>query len=202
MANQSSKDIEYWECNVNGCSKLGLLSGGGCGGVCKDRYCRNHAQDVAAHPCYGFLPYLNPDHDISVKFWAQVRLYPTPGTQRAILTVQTRNDVRNIDTSFIIEHAQSLRPGRTCTLQMDRDEMTLGEFNYHFLITFADGVKWLARLLMENGCSSRGSELICIKNTADTAQYLHDNGVAVANARLPPRQHGSSASPLRLTHMD
>ncbi|WVQ81433.1 hypothetical protein IAT38_003557 [Cryptococcus sp. DSM 104549] len=100
-----------------------------------------------------------------------------------------------LETRPIVEQAQALRPGHTCTLAVPslddlfKDDMwPSSNMNVHLPLAFDDGVRWMVRARQWRA-SSPPAELQkqATESEVVTLQFLKKGGVKVPMAWMPPK---------------
>ncbi|WVQ80531.1 hypothetical protein IAT38_002636 [Cryptococcus sp. DSM 104549] len=99
-----------------------------------------------------------------------------------------------LDPSVIIDQAQSLRPGHSCTLYIpssnevvDAEQLMYTAMNLHLPIVFDDGVKWVVRVRQYSSAKKPAqiSERVA-QSEVTTLRLLKASGATVPMAWLPP----------------
>lgn len=97
-----------------------------------------------------------------------------------------------LDVPALIRQAMSLRPGHACygpTNEYDRRNAfeSFGGSNTHVLLTFDDGVKWIARVRLQRRYTCPlSARAINLQSEVATLQALSAGGVTVPKAWLAP----------------
>jgi hypothetical protein len=96
-----------------------------------------------------------------------------------------------IDVSALIKEAKQLRPGYACQGPTEVVEGAQGVIvnggNIHIVLTFEDGVKWLARIKQSWGISPPPHvQRIEKLSEVATCRTLHDSGIMVPRVWTPP----------------
>ena len=90
--------------------------------------------------------------------------------------------------SSILDHAQSLRPGRTCTVPtlMDEKGFKCGSQSIHYVVQWDDGVEWMLRIKMDAERSTQAARRMMIESEVATMRFMHKHGLPVPNAWACP----------------
>ncbi|WWD18192.1 hypothetical protein CI109_102641 [Kwoniella shandongensis] len=144
--------------------------------TCRKFFCSDHKNDPE-HLCCT-IPYDDDGQRVRDEI-----------TKAAEIEIFERT-IRGLDAKLIVQQAQSLRPGHTCTfelptvLQSGPEEYSM--FNYHFPLEFDDGIKWLVRARRASWeVPPLEVQLLVDECEVTTMRVLKAAGASVPNAWLP-----------------
>ncbi|WRT65484.1 uncharacterized protein IL334_002427 [Kwoniella shivajii] len=160
---------DFARCVIESCKDYALLGPQPCivcGGVC----CYNHIEDTTKHVCYTDPP----SH----------RIYP----YKCDVEVEVREILQILNFDLIILEVELLRPGHKCihidnpTKASDFDRLS-GSYNFHLMIKFDDGKKWVMRIRRKHTRLQPESAIaLCHESEIATIKALEQGGVRVPKA--------------------
>lgn len=116
--------------------------------------------------------------------------------RHCLLLLQLDRTLRGLDSAIIVEQAQALRPGHTCTFELPLDYVAIkkakGPKNYsgmniHFPLDFDDGIKWMVRARFAKVyCPPPDLQRMVTESEVTTMRFLKENNILVPDAWLPP----------------
>ncbi|WVQ81434.1 hypothetical protein IAT38_003558 [Cryptococcus sp. DSM 104549] len=115
-----------------------------------------------------------------------------------------------LDSHLIVEQAQALRPGHTCTLTIPSsddifkdDKWKSSHMNVHLPLVFDDGVRWMVRARQWNARNPPATvQRQVTASEVATLQFLKANGVKVPMAWISPVVHDARESPIDYFFME
>ncbi|EPE04410.1 hypothetical protein F503_01414 [Ophiostoma piceae UAMH 11346] len=161
--------MPLWTCSITDCHRPAIRNTGDCV-ICDQHLCSVHIQEPS-HSC----PVWN-DGDVYDEIAAKAE-------QKEMQDLLSR-----INTKALAARASALRGGKACTVpplsyNKEKRSAVMGGMNYHFEVTFDDGVVWIARIRRHNVTSPpRAVGNYIVQSEVTTLRYLADT---VPSARTP-----------------
>ncbi|OCF58143.1 hypothetical protein L486_04173 [Kwoniella mangroviensis CBS 10435] len=168
------KRCDFAKCVIEDCSEYALFGADRCP-ICCGAYCYDHVDDPSNHICH-----TNPPSDY---------LFP----YKSVVEDEIAEILEVLNFDAIVAEVEALRPGHRC-IHVDRPENAshmeklTGAYNFHLIIEYDDGLKWVMRIRRkQTSLQPEGALMMSHESEIATLKALYTAGIRVPRAYARPQ---------------